>query len=280
MVSKEQKNIVVAIAAIIGIVIFALILSFGINSSGEKKLEKDAEAYMEKEDYKSAEDIYSRLISKTGKEKFKEERENVRLLNTELNYYLSGMKKMENSEYVSAIKYFTKIDRKDSLYYEKSKTEIGKIEKEVIKEAEEAISDDNSYLASSVLSDYLESVGKSEKVEKLLKTLKDQDIAQVDDEDEDKEKDKDSKDKKDLETEALPSNTKEWVGKTVEIQSGKANIRDKSSLESNVSGIAVEGDALKIEKIHDDGGRVWCYGTITSAKTGKTQTGWISSKNL
>lgn len=279
MVSKEQKNIVIAIAAIIGIVIFALILSFGINSSGEKKLEREAEAYMEKEDYKSAEDIYSRLISKTGKEKFKEERENARLLDSELKYYLSGIKKMENSEYISAIKYFTKIDRKDSLYYKKSKTEIEKIEKEVIKEAEEAISDDNSYLASSVLTDYLDSVGKSEKVEKLLKTLKDQDIAQLD-EDDDKDDDKDSKDKKDLKTETLPSNTKEWVGKTVEIQSGKANIRDEASLESNVSGIAIEGDAIKIEKIHDDGGRVWCYGTITSAKTGKTQTGWISSKNL
>ncbi len=278
MVSKEQKNIVIAIAAIIGIIIFALILSFGINTSGVKKLEKDAEAYMEKEDYKSAEGIYSRLISKTGKEKFKEKRENARLLNTEFNHYSNGMKKLENSEYISAIKYFTRIERKDSLYYEKSKKEVAKIEKEVIKKAEEAISDDNSYLASSVLSDYLESVGKSEKVEKLLKTLKDQDIAQVDEDGE--EKDKDSKNKKDLKTEALPSNTKDWVGKTVEIQSGKANIRDGASLEGKVIGIAVEGDALKIEKIHDDGGRVWCYGSITSAKTGKTQTGWISSKNL
>lgn len=278
MVSKEQKNIVIAIAAIIGIIIFALILSFGINTSGVKKLEKDAEAYMEKEDYKSAEGIYSRLISKTGKEKFKEKRENARLLNTEFNHYSNGIKKLENSEYISAIKYFTRIERKDSLYYEKSKKEVAKIEKEVIKKAEEAISDDNSYLASSVLSDYLESVGKSEKVEKLLKTLKDQDIAQVDEDGE--EKDKDSKNKKDLKTEALPSNTKDWVGKTVEIQSGKANIRDGASLEGKVIGIAVEGDALKIEKIHDDGGRVWCYGSITSAKTGKTQTGWISSKNL
>ncbi|QQK08549.1 SH3 domain-containing protein [Miniphocaeibacter halophilus] len=276
MASKDRQKILIAIASIIGIIIFALMLSFGINKSGEKGLIKDAEKYMEEEEYKSAVEIYSRLISKTGDKKYKDKKEEAKKLEVEKNYYEIGMKKIKADEYISAINSFSKIDREDSIYYEKVKKELSKIEESIINEAKININNDNTYLASSILNDYLRAVGDSEKAKKLLQSIEGDDVAQVDPTD----KDDDKKNKTNLKTEELPRDSSKWVGKTVEIKSGKANLRDDSSINGKVVGIAVEGDAITITKIYDDGGRIWCYGKITSAKTGKTETAWISSKNL
>lgn len=278
MASKYKNKTLIAIASIIGIIIFALILSFGINKSGEKGLIKDAEKYMEEEEYKSAIEIYSRLISKTGDKIYRDKKEEAEKLEVEKNYYEIGMKKIKSDEYISAINSFSKIDREDSVYYKKVQEQLKKIEESIINEAKININNDNTYLASSMLNDYLRAVGKSEDVEKLLKSIEGDNVAQVDPTD---EKEKDNKKKKtNLKTEELPKDSSKWVGKTVEIKSGKANLRNDSSISGKVVGIAVAGDAITITEIYDDGGRIWCYGKITSAKTGETETAWISSKNL
>lgn len=279
MASENRQKILIAIASIIGIIIFALMLSFGINKSGEKGLIKDAEKYMEEEDYKSAVEIYSRLISKTGEKKYRDKKEEAKKLEVEKNYYEIGVKKIKADEYISAINSFSKIDREDSIYYEKVKKELSKIEESIINEAKLNIDNDNTYLASSILNDYLRAVGDSEKAKKLLRSIEGDDVAQVDPTDEN-EKDNNKKNKTNLKTEELPRDSSKWVGKTVEIKSGKANLREDSNINGKVVGIAVEGDAITITKTYDDGGRIWCYGKITSSKTGKTETAWISSKNL
>ena len=132
------------------------------------------------------------------------------------------------------------------------------------------------YFASSILKDYVKVVGDSEKANELLSKVN----LQAPDEDVDEDDDNTSTNVSKVETEELPENPKNWIGKTVEIKAARSNLRSEPSLDGRVVGLALKGDAISIKKIKNDGSRIWCYGTITKAKDGKQVEAWISGKLL
>ncbi|MDL2310676.1 SH3 domain-containing protein [Peptostreptococcaceae bacterium OttesenSCG-928-C18] len=266
MSNDNLKRVVIASSCIILIIIVALMISFGINRSSINNLIKEAEAYIKEEDYSSASSVYSKLISKTGEEEYKKKKKELDLMTVSANHYKLGMDKIENREYMNAIKYFKRIDEEDEIYYNKAQEQLQIVEDEIISEAETAISENNTYLASSILNDYIKIVGESEKASTVLASI---DGAEVIDNEVEKEV-----------TGELPENAEEWIGKTFEIKSGKANIREEAKLNGKVVTTIAKGGTIMVEEILDDGERIWCYGTITSAKTGETFKAWISSKNL
>ena len=269
MVANKKNGILIGISLIIALTIFAFIISLAVSKSGVSSLQNQAEKYMKNQEYQLAANSYGRLITKTGEEKFKEKREEALKLKNEFSTFSFGIEKIKNEEYISAIKYFKKIDREESIYFEKSQQELLNIENKILNQVEVEIENGDIFLANSILNDYLRIAGESEKVEKLKAKIIGEDDELVDSE----------TDSKDI-VEELPSDSNKWVGMTVEIKVGRANLRAEASLDSREVGIAVQGDTIKIQKISDDGGRIWCYGVVTSQKTGKTQTAWISSRNL
>ncbi|WP_129582291.1 SH3 domain-containing protein [Miniphocaeibacter massiliensis] len=267
--SNNLNRMIIAIGAIVLAIMIALVLSFAINKSTVSNLEKEANEYMQEEDYNSASTIYSKLVSKTGEKKYKKKQEEVELIIKGSRQYELGMSKIEKKEYISAIKYFKKVDEKDKVFYEKAQKQLEIVENKILLEVEEAIQDDNTYLASSILNDYISIVENSQKAQELLDSLNGTAVEEDDD-----------KEEYDELVSELPENPKDWVGKTFEIKTGKANIREEAKLDSEVITTIAKGGTIVVEKIKYDGDRIWCYGTIKSAKTGETFKAWLSSKNL
>lgn len=272
---KKSSKFAIGIAAIIFIIIIAIISSYAVNKSGIKKLEEEAMSYVNDEDFGPASTIYSRLYTKTGDKKYQKEREETTKLKSESKIYHQGETKLEEGDYLSAIKILARIDRQDSRYYEKANGKLKEAEDNIISEVNKAIEDDNVYFASSILKDYVKVVGDSEKANELLSKVN----LQAPDEDTDEEDDN-STNSSNVETEELPESPKNWVGKTVEIKAQRSNLRAEPDLNGRVVGLAVKGDVIKIKKIKNDGNRIWCYGTITKSKDGKQVEAWISGKLL
>ena len=272
---KKSSKFAIGIAAIIFIIIIAIISSYAVNKSGIKKLEEEAMSYVNDEDFGPASTIYSRLYTKTGDKKYQKEREETTKLKSESKIYHQGETKLEEGDYLSAIKILARIDRLDSRYYEKANGKLKEAEDNIISEVNKAIEDDNVYFASSILKDYVKVVGDSEKANELLSKVN----LQAPDEDTDEEDDNITN-SSNVETEELPESPKNWVGKTVEIKAQRSNLRAEPDLNGRVVGLAIKGDVIKIKKIKNDGNRIWCYGTITKSKDGKQVEAWISGKLL
>lgn len=272
---KKSSKFAIGIAAIIFIIIIAIISSYAVNKSGIKKLEEEAMSYVNDEDFGPASTIYSRLYTKTGDKKYQKEREETTKLKSESKIYHQGETKLEEGDYLSAIKILARIDRQDSRYYEKANGKLKEAEDNIISEVNKAIEDDNVYFASSILKDYVKVVGDSEKANELLSKVN----LQAPDEDTDEEDDN-STNSSNVKTEELPESPKNWVGKTVEIKAQRSNLRAEPDLNGRVVGLAIKGDVIKIKKIKNDGNRIWCYGTITKSKDGKQVEAWISGKLL
>ena len=272
---KKSSKFAIGIAAIIFIIIIAIISSYAVNKSGIKKLEEEAMSYVNDEDFGPASTIYSRLYTKTGDKKYQKEREETTKLKSESKIYHQGETKLEEGDYLSAIKILARIDRQDSRYYEKANAKLKEAEDNIISEANKAIEDDNVYFASSILKDYVKVVGDSEKANELLSKVN----LQAPDEDTDEEDDN-STNSSNVKTEELPESPKNWVGKTVEIKAQRSNLRAEPDLNGRVVGLAIKGDVIKIKKRKNDGNRTWCYGTITKSKDGKQVEAWISGKLL
>ena len=273
---KKSSKFAIGIAAIIFIIIIAIISSYAVNKSGIKKLEEKAMGYVNDEDFGPASTIYSRLYTKTGDKKYEKEREETAKLKEESKVYHQGEAKLEEGDYLSAIRILARIDRQDSRYYEKANGKLKEAEDNIISEVNKALEDDNVYFASSILKDYVKVVGDSEKANELLSKVN----LQAPDEDVDEDDDNTSTNVSKVETEELPENPKNWIGKTVEIKAARSNLRSEPSLDGRVVGLALKGDAISIKKIKNDGSRIWCYGTITKAKDGKQVEAWISGKLL
>ncbi|WP_237036925.1 SH3 domain-containing protein [Mediannikoviicoccus vaginalis] len=273
---KKSSKFAIGIAAIIFIIIIAIISSYAVNKSGIKKLEEEAMSYVNDEDFGPASTIYSRLYTKTGDKKYQKEREETTKLKSESKIYHQGETKLEEGDYLSAIKILVRIDRQDSRYYEKANGKLKEAEDNIISEVNKAIEDDNVYFASSILKDYVKVVGDSEKANELLSKVN----LQAPDEDTDEENGNTNINSSNVETEELPESPKNWVGKTVEIKAQRSNLRAEPDLNGRVVGLAIKGDVIKIKKIKNDGNRIWCYGTITKSKDGKQVEAWISGKLL
>lgn len=293
MSDKVEKKALLAIAAIIAMIIIALTLSFGISKSGLKKMEKEAAAYIAEEDYNSAITVYSNLITKSDNIKYKEKKKELILLSEEYDNFKKGVNKIKDKQYISAIQSLVKIERKDSIYYKRAKKELEAIEKNILEEAQTAIDKGNTYLAASILNDYVRIVGDNQKVDELIKVASGEiditeptettDETSVKDKDKDKDKKKKTKKKSDKDLEVvdeLPEDSKDWVGKTTTIKVQSAYIKDEPNLDAAAITAIGYGGTITIEKTFDDGGRIWCYGTITSATTDETFEAWISSKML
>lgn len=272
---KKSNKFAIGIAAIIFIIIIAIVSSYAVNKSGIKKLEQEAMEYINEEDFGPASTIYSRLYTKTGDKKFQQKREETTKLKEESKIYHQGETKLEEGDYLSAIKILARIDRQDSRYYEKANKKLKEAEDNIISEVNKAIEDDNVYYASSILQDYIKVVGDSEKAKEILSKIN----LQASDEETD-EDDNNNKNSSNVETVELPESPKNWIGKTVEIKAQRSNLRAEPDLNGKVVGLAVKGDAIAIKKIKNDGNRIWCYGTITKAKDGKQVEAWISGKLL
>lgn len=282
MSNKVDNRGLLAIGVIVAVIIIALTISFGIDKFGLNKMEKEAIEYTENEDYNSAISVYTRLESKSGKSKYKQKKKEMELLSEEYDNYTQGVKKIEDGQYIPAVKKFVKIDRKESIYYDKSRKELEKIENNIVDEAQKSIDEGNTYLATSILNDYLRVVGPNEKLENLVKLASGEVLTTEPTEKNEKDKDKDKdkkKDKSDI-TDDLPEDVNNWVGLTTTVKVDSAYIKNEPSLDAPAITSIGYGGTITIEKTHDDGGRIWCYGTITSAKTDESFQAWISSKML
>ena len=269
---KKSSKIAIGIGAIIFIIIIAIISSYAVNKSGLKKLEQEAVGYINDEEFGPASTIYSRLYTKTGDKKYEKEREETLKLKEESKIFHQGESKLKDGDYLSAIKILARIDREGSKYYEEANKKLKEAEDSIISEVNKAIDDDNVYLASSILKDYVKIVGDSEKANALLSKVN------LDVLDEDTVGS--NSNVTDVETVELPQNPENWIGKTVEIKAERSNLRSQPSLDGKVVGLALEGDAIEIKKIKNDGNRIWCYGTVTNLRDGKKVEAWISGKLL
>lgn len=280
MSNKVDNRGLLAIGVIVAVIIIALTISFGIDKFGLNKMEKEAIEYTENEDYNSAISVYTRLESKSGKSKYKQKKKEMELLSEEYDNYTQGVKKIEDGQYIPAVKKFVKIDRKESIYYDKSRKELEKIENNIVDEAQKSIDEGNTYLATSILNDYLRVVGPNEKLENLVKLASGEVLTTEPTEKNEKDKDKDKKKEKSDITDDLPQDVNNWVGLTTTVKVDSAYIKNEPSLDAPAITSIGYGGTITIEKTHDDGGRIWCYGTITSAKTDESFQAWISSKML
>ncbi|MDO5017951.1 MAG: SH3 domain-containing protein [Lagierella massiliensis] len=272
---KKTDKLIIGIGGIILVIMIAIVSSYAVNKSGLKNLEKEALKYIEEEEFGPASTIYSRLYTKTGDEVYKQKKEDTINLMSESKIYARGLEKLEEGDYLSAIKIFGRIEREESEYYKLSKQKLEQAEETVLSEVRKAIEDDNVYLASSILQDYVKFAGESEKTKELLEKVS---VASGDAQEPEDESNTDVK--VDIKTEKLPEDPSKWIGKTVEIKAERSNLRAEPSLDGQVVGLAVSGDAIQITKVKNDGARIWCYGTITKVNSGKTLQAWISGKLL
>lgn len=278
---KLQKinRFAIGIGAIIFVLIISLVASYVVSQSSLGKLEREAENYISSGEYGPASTIYARLYTKTGDEKYKVKRDDTIKMKTEAKVYEQGINKLDEGDYLSAIRIFNRIDREESQFNKQAKEKLKEAESNILNEVKQAMDDDNVYLASSILKDYVKMAGETEESKKLLQRVnkavgEGEEVAS-----EDGESDT-STNVADIKTEELPEDPKNWVGKTVKIQSPRSNLRQEPNLEGKVVGLALSGDPIQITKVQNDGSRMWCYGTITNLRNGKSIKAWISSKNL
>lgn len=267
--SDSKKKIFLIIGIIIAIIIVSVGGFFGYKKMQVSSLEKKAESFVEVEDYTEAIKIYSELYTKTGNVDYKTKSNQLKIKKEIFDLMEEAKKEEQKGEYVKAISLYKQVPQEDEEASSKAKSKIESLKSEALKQASSLIDAGNTSSASTLLSEYLQSVPDDKKGLELMKKVTGKEEAEVK--------------KQVIITGSSSSNSsssnigaaynvaKSITGTTQTIYSSEANIRTAPSKSAAVAGTVRRGDSVFVYDTYvESASRIWC----------QIDSGWISYNTI
>lgn len=184
--------------------------------------------------------------------------------------YTTGIKLLENSQYIDAIESFKTVVVEDSVHYEKSQEKIAEIETKILEMANQYVTEGKNTDAINLLTNYLKVVPESVNAEKLQSQLESNKSVEVP---------KNTSQDIDGMRARMAKKAEILIHTYQKVTTEDSNLRDNPSLNANIiTTLSVDSDIYIKETMIEGTDRIWCKVQAVDAKTKANYEGWISNK--
>lgn len=263
--TKNKKKLVLLLS-VIGIIIIIVGGFFIYKKMEIRSLTKNAESFVEVEDYDSAIKTYSEIYQKTGSPNIKTTINKLKLKQEIANTIADAKKQEQNDNLVKAIVIYKMVPQEDEKSFKLAQDQIDSIKNMIIKKASTMVDTGNTSQATSLLSDYLAVEPDDKKAVDLYKKASGKNDAQI----------KELVVNKTVPVYVSDSGSANKVANAITgtyqyITSSQANARSGPSKSSPVLTTLYRGDSVYVQSTYvESEQRIWC----------KTDYGWISYNTM